>query len=193
MELVELIDLEDSPDEMGDTLKEVQAVYGQTLNTWRAIAHNPVVLDAYLPFVRAVFGSGSLDQRTKDLVAVRVCYLNQCRYSLSHRVASARRQGVSDDDLAGLADPESHSFSEAEKAALAFAEELTIGPASVTYEDGPQVVSDSTLGSVKQLYSDAAINDLAISVGLWNMLTRYHRVMGLELDMPPPPASLDVG
>ncbi len=193
MELVELIDLENSPDEMGEALKAGRDAYGQMLNTWRAIAHSPVVLEAYLPYVRAVFGPGSLDQRTKDLVAVRVCYLNECRYSLSHRVASARRQGISDTDLAGLANPESHPFSEAEKAALAFADELTLGPTSVTYEDRPQVVSASTLAAIKQLYSDAAINDLAISVGLWNMLTRYHRVMGLELDMPPPPAFLDVG
>lgn len=193
MAFIELVEKQGAPPEVLEVYEAGEAVYGQVLEAWKAIAHNPAILNGYLPYVRAVFGPGPLEQRTKDLVAVRICYLNQCLYSLSHRVFSARNQGIADEDLEGLADPGTHDFTAAEKAALAFAEELTTGPIAVGYAENPQVVSANTLAAVKVHFSDAQINDLAITVGLWNLLTRYHRVMDFDLDMPAPPAALDVG
>ena len=191
MAYVELVEKDMAPPEVLAIYAAGESTYGQVLQTWKAIAHNPAVLQAYLPYVRSIFGPGPLDERTKQLVAIRVCYLNQCRYSLSHRIASATKQGIAHDDLIAVADPASGRFTEAELAAMTFAEELTVGPANTPYADSPQVVSKETLDAVKASYSDSAINDLAITVGLWNLLTRYHRVMDFDLDMPPPPPQLD--
>lgn len=192
MALIELIERERAPAEVRELYDRGEAASGLVMETWKAIAHNPEVFRGYMAYVQAVFKPGPLDQRTKDLVAVRVCYLNQCRYSLSHRVHSARSQGIPDADLVALADPRHHDFTPRERAALAFAEELTVEVSRVPYSARRQAVSAETLRAVKRHFSDAEINDLAISVALWNLLARYHRVMDFDLDLPPPPDPLDV-
>lgn len=191
MSLVRLVEKDEVPEEVRRVFESGEEQYGQVLNTWRAIAHNPGVFQAYLPYLRAIFGPGALSQRIKDLVAVRTSLLLGCRYSVSHRVASARRQGIPDRDLVGLVDPDGHDFTPEEEAALVFAEELTTRVDDVSFGESPQGVRAETLAAVREHFSDAEIVDLALSVGLWNALARFHRVMDLELDMPPPPAELE--
>lgn len=190
MAFVDLIQEADAPPKVAAVYRNGKQVYGTVLETWKAIAHNPDVLTVYLPYVRAVFGSGPLAARTRDLVAVRVCALNGCRYSLSHRVASARRNGVTDDELSALAAPTRAEFSDLDWAVLSFAEELTLSPPLVPCAQEAQAVRAETLAAVKAHLTDAEIVDLATTVGLWNALTRFHRVLDLDLDMPPPPGAL---
>lgn len=108
-----------------------------------------------------------------------------------HRVASSRKQGIPDQDLVGLLDPPRHNFSEAEQAALAFTEELTTQVDDISYADNPQGVRVDTLQRLKDHFSDTEIAELGITVGLWNALSRFHRVMDFDLDMPAPPPELD--
>ncbi len=192
MALIELVEKEQAAPEVRKLYEKGEAVTGLVMETWKAIAHNPPVFQSYMSYVQAIFKPGPLDQRTKDLIAVRICYLNQCLYSLSHRVHSARKQGISEADLAGLTDPTTHDFTVREQAALAFAEELTLNVGTVPYAESKQAVDRETLAAVKEYFNDAEINDLAVAVGLWNMLTRYHRVMDFDLDMPVPAPPLDI-
>ncbi len=191
MTLVRLVTKEEVPPEVRAVYESGEQQYGKILNTWRAIGHNPAIFQAYLPYLRAVFGPGALDQRIKELTAVRVGLLCHCRYTVSHRVSSSLKQGIDEADLLGLLNPAGHSFSEREQAALAFAEELTTRVDDVGYAENPQGVRPATLVRLKQLFSDAEITELALSVSLWNALARFHRVMDFELDMPAPPGALD--
>lgn len=192
MAYIDLVEKDQAPPEVLAIYEDSEATRGFVMETWKAIAHNPEIFAGYLGYIRAVFGPGDLDQRTKDLVAVRCSYLNQCQYSLSHRVDASRSQGIGDDDLEALAEPTTDNFTAAELAALAFATELTLGPQTIAYAANAQAVSAETLAAVKEHFSDAAISELTITVALWNGLNRYHRVMDFELDMPVPPGALDV-
>jgi alkylhydroperoxidase family enzyme len=193
MTFVRPVELDQLPPDARAAVDGAAAQYGQVLHTWRMVGHNPAALAAYFPYVRAIFGPSALSQRIKDLTAVRVCILNHCRYSTSHRVASARRQGIGDEDLVALLDPRAHTdrFDAQELAALDFAAELTLRVAEVGHADEPQAVSEDVRRRVREQFEDAELADLALSVSLWNALTRFHRVMDLELDMPPPPPAID--
>jgi AhpD family alkylhydroperoxidase len=191
MAWIDLIDPEKATDDVAASFATGRAAYGQVLQTWRAIAHNPPVLAAYLPFVRAVFADGPLDRRIKGLVAIRVSWLNGCRYSVSHRVAAARSAGLPETQILGVASPSAEVFSPADLAALCLADELTIGPASTPVGVAPQAVSPEALAEVRRWFSDPEANDLALTVAVWNMLSRYHRLMAFDLDMAPPPPVLD--
>ena len=191
MTLVRLVDKEEVPPEVQSVFESGEEQYGQVLNTWRALGHKPAVFQAYLPFLRSIFGPGLLDQRTKDLVAVRIGILNHCRYSTSHRVASARAQGISDEDLVGLIEPEEYDFSPTEKVALAYTDELTTQVEKISYADNPQAVDSELIKKVKEHFSDTEIVELTLTIGVWNWLSRFHRVMDFELDMPAPPAEID--
>lgn len=193
MALVRLVEREELPPEAQALFDAGEQQYGQVLHAWRAVAHSPAALGAHVAYLRAVVGPGALDARTKDLVAIRVALLNHCRYSLSHRVAAARRQGVDDATLAALADPGAGParFSERDLAALAFAGELTTDVAEVTRDASAQGVSAATIARVQALFDDAELAELALTTSLWNALTRLHRVLDLELDLPAPPPDLD--
>ncbi|HEY5986720.1 MAG TPA: hypothetical protein VIV12_10125 [Streptosporangiaceae bacterium] len=41
------------------------------------------------------------------------------------------------------------------------------------------------------MFTPAERVELLMNIGVWNALTRIHRVMGFELDMPVPSAGLD--
>lgn len=191
MAWVRLLGDDEVPDEVRAIFDRGREQYGQVLAAWRAVAHKPDALVAYPPYFRGVTGPGHLDQRIKDLTAIRVGVLNGCRYTVSHRVASARRIGVDEADIVGVADPEAHGFDEPTAAALAFTEALTLQPPVTSRGDARQGVDEAVLRRVEAAFDDGARAELALAVSLWNALARFHRVMDLDLDMPEPPEPLE--
>ncbi len=191
MAWVRLLDPDDATGANAEALADASALYGKTLEGWKAIALIDDAFPAYFAYLRAVVGPGALDVRVKDLTAIRVGWLNGCRYSVSHRVASARRNGVPEEQILGVRSPAADVFDEPLLAALAFTDELTLAPPTVPQGAVRQAVSAATLSRVEAVYDDLQRNELALSVSLWNALSRFHRVMDLEMDMPEPPSELD--
>ncbi|MED7822092.1 carboxymuconolactone decarboxylase family protein [Streptomyces chiangmaiensis] len=172
-------------------LEQAVNTYGEVLNTWAGIGNSPGLLATYLPFLGRLNGSGALDGRVKDLVAVRVAVLNHCRYTASHRCTSALAKGVQVDELAAVADGELKVFNERERLALQLAEEMTIDLPKVSVEDGRTGVSTSVRDDVERAFSAAELVELVMCISMWNALSRFHRVMAFELDMPAPPAPVE--
>lgn len=191
MAWVELLGPDDVEGPAREMVDSGAAQYGQVLNTWAALLNRPELFAAYLPFLRAVAGPGTLDPKVKDTSAFLVGVLNNCRYTVSHRAASARRNGVEDDDLRRVAAHSWDGFDPTMQAVLAFTEQLTIRPDDVSYPDAPRAVDQEILDRLSADLTDAQIVELTMSVSVWNALARFHRVMGFDLDMPAPPAGTD--
>jgi AhpD family alkylhydroperoxidase len=185
--LVGLVSKEDAPPDVRAVYDAAEPVYGRLLYTWQALAQRPPIFSAYLPYLRSIIGPGELDQRIKELVEVRTVVLNRCLYSASHRVRSARAAGVPDDDIVAAAQGRLDGFDARERLALELAEALTVQPATVPYADAPQLVPDALLGRLRADFTEPQIVELVATIGLWNALARFHRVMGFELDMDAPP------
>jgi AhpD family alkylhydroperoxidase len=167
------------------------AAYGQVLNTWGAILNSPGLFAAYLPFLRKVNGPGELPDRIKELAAIRVGVLNHCRYTVSHRVASAAGKGLRATDIEDVAAGRYDRFDEREKVAFQLAEAVTLAPPATSREQSVTGVSEALLARAKELFSDRELVELFMSLSLWNALSRFHRVMDFNLDMPQPPAAID--
>ena len=185
--LVGLVSKEDAPAEVRAVYDQAEPVYGRLLHTWQALAQRPEIFTAYLPYLRSIIGPGELEQRTKELVEVRTVVLNHCLYSTSHRVRSARAAGVPDEDIVAVARGDLDGFDARERVALELAEVLTVSPAAVAHADAPQLASRELLARVRSEFNDPQIVELVATIGLWNALARFHRVMGFELDMDTPP------
>jgi AhpD family alkylhydroperoxidase len=188
--LVDLVSKDDAPPAVRTVFEGGEAQYGRILHTWQALAQRPEIFVAYLPYLRSIVGPGELEQRTKELVEVRTAVLNRCLYSTSHRVRSAKAAGVPEEDLVAVARGELSGFDEGERVALELCEELTLRPAAVPYADAPQVVDAELLERLRATFTDPQIVELVATIGLWNALARFHRVMGFELDMEPPPDAI---
>jgi AhpD family alkylhydroperoxidase len=190
MTLVPLLEKSQTAGEARATLDRGEQAFGRLLNTWMVLANTPEILTAYLPFLRAVAGPGELNQRIKELVAVQVAIDSHCLYTASHRCASALKQGVSKDDLDALAAGNLAHFTEPEVLALQLAKEMTSRPTELRYDALPQLASADLLTAVQRTFPPVALVELVMSIAVWNALVRFHRTMGLDLDMPEPPASV---
>jgi alkylhydroperoxidase family enzyme len=188
--LVDLVSKEEAPPQVRAVFEGGEAQYGRILHTWQALAQRPEIFVAYLPYLRSIVGPGELEQRTKELVEVRTVVLNRCLYSTSHRVRSAKAAGVPDDDLVAVARGDFDRFAEPERVALELCDELTLRMPSVAYADAPQLVDSALLDRLRAAFTDPQIVELVATIGIWNALARFHRVMGFELDMDPPPEAI---
>ncbi|MGW2047691.1 carboxymuconolactone decarboxylase family protein [Streptomyces sp. NPDC001858] len=191
MTLVPLLSSEQFSEADQPALQQAVNTYGEVLNTWAGIGNSPGLLSTYLPFLGRLNGAGALDGRLKDLLAVRIAVLNHCRYTASHRCTSALAKGVQVDELAAVADGELKGFDERERLALQLAEEMTLDLPKISVADGPTGVSTSVRDEVQRMFSAAELVELVMCISMWNALSRYHRVMAYELDMPAPPAPVD--
>jgi alkylhydroperoxidase family enzyme len=94
---------------------------------------------------------------------------------MQHHLASSKRAGFTPDDWRALKNNDFTRFSDAEKAALIYAEKLTREPWRVTDDD---------IAGLKQHFSTAQIVDLHLVVGEINLTNRFTDPLGLEFEMP---------
>jgi AhpD family alkylhydroperoxidase len=167
-----------------------RAGYGRLLHTWQAIANSPGLFSVYLPFLKQATGPGELDAELKDLVALRVAVLNHCDYSLSHRWSAATAKSVPLELMLAAAAGRGEEADDRTRAALELAELITIGAASVSRDEEPTLIPASMQTHLRELFAPAELVELVMAISVWNALTRFHRVLGLELDMPPAPEQL---
>jgi AhpD family alkylhydroperoxidase len=101
---VPLIEYEDAP-------PEVRAVYDDIMETrqvdwvnnfWKALAVDPVTLRRTWESVKEVMAPGALDPLTKELLYVAVSVTNACEYCIASHTASARKRGMTEEQLAEL-------------------------------------------------------------------------------------------
>ena len=95
--------------EYEDASPEVRAVYDDIMETrqvdwvnnfWKAIAVDPVSLRRTWESVKEVMAPGALDPLTKELLYVAVSVTNGCEYCITSHTASARKKGMTDEQLA---------------------------------------------------------------------------------------------
>ena len=94
-----------------DASPEVRAVYDDIMETrqvdwvnnfWKALAVDPVSLRRTWESVKEVMAPGALDPLTKELLYVAVSVTNGCEYCIASHTASARKKGMTDEQLAEL-------------------------------------------------------------------------------------------
>jgi alkylhydroperoxidase family enzyme len=191
MPLINLVD----PSSLSGPAREVAdsgiAQYGTALNTWRAIMNKPDMFATYLPFLRQVAGPGELDGQIKDLSALYVGYLNNCQYTVSHRATSAAAKGIPDDVMRVVVSEQWDDLDPKLQLALTLTKELTLNPTQVRFSEAPQVISPALQERLTTHFSDTELLELSMSVSMWNALSRFHRVMGFDLDMPIAPEGVN--
>jgi len=60
----------------------------------------PELMKAFLDLDAKIFVDGSLDKRTKELIAVACAHITQCPYCIEGHVKGAKKAGASDEQIA---------------------------------------------------------------------------------------------
>ncbi len=71
-------------------------------NFWKAIAHDPAMLERTWASIKQVMAPGALDAVTKEMIYVAVSITSQCEYCIASHTASARNKGLTDAQLKEL-------------------------------------------------------------------------------------------
>ena len=135
---------------------------------FRTMVHRPEVLKGFVPLYGAIMGPGAVPRRTKELVYLTVAYTNKCPYCTAAHTASARKAGVSEDEMRALQAGQDDGFSAAEIAAIRYARELTLTA------DGAQ-----TREALNPHYSDEQIVEITLVASMANFTNRFNN--GLDL------------
>ncbi|MBF2754489.1 MAG: carboxymuconolactone decarboxylase family protein [Gammaproteobacteria bacterium AqS3] len=147
-------------------------------NSVKTMAHRPAVAAAFTALNIAVMQCrGQVTPEFKRLLGYATSFTSGCRYCQAHTILGAERFGSTPERLESVWDFEhSEHFTEAEKAALAYAR---------TAAGVPNGVDESIADALCAHWSDADIVEITAVIALFGFLNRWNDSMGSALeDLP---------
>jgi len=165
-----------------DTDPEVQKLaefFGETLgftpNSVLTMQRRPAIARAFIQLNRAVMENhGRVSSELKRLIGYVASRNAGCLYCQAHTIRAAERYGGGEDRLKAVWEfEESDLFSDAEKAALAFALAASTVPNSVDAEVGARL---------KAHWDDGEIVEILGVVSLFGYLNRWNDSMATPLE-----------
>ncbi|MVF23636.1 carboxymuconolactone decarboxylase family protein [Methylocaldum sp. BRCS4] len=147
--------------------------YGAVLESARLWARTPKVFAA-LALLYGAFDrrSSPLEPTLRTLITVRVSQINGCAFCVDLNSAVGLRRGIEPGKLATLSEFEaSPSFSEREKAALAYAEAVT---------DSARQPTPTHFERLRTHFDDEAIIELTGLIAFQNLSSKFNAALGVE-------------
>lgn len=143
------------------------------LNIVRMCAHaSQPLFDAQGQLGRAVANTTVLEPRLRETVVLRVAYLSKSDYELHHHIPLGRAAGLSDTELAAIAQRNYSTLDPLLAAAAQFTDEVVL-------QLSP---SDATLAQLRQLSSNQIVVNIVLTIGCYMSIARLAAVSGIEPD-----------
>ncbi|HVY54330.1 MAG TPA: carboxymuconolactone decarboxylase family protein, partial [Thermodesulfobacteriota bacterium] len=112
-----------------------------------------------------------LDPKLKERIILRVSKLNRSAYFCHAHEQISAKMGFTPAEITERNEPASAQISDAEKAALNYAEALTLNPGSIP---------DKVFGELGKYYSDSQIVEITMIAALYNMINRFNEALKLD-------------
>lgn len=145
---------------------------GTVINVYKLLLHAPAIAEVWLDLINAVRWKVDLDGRLREIIIIRVGYLNRCSYVVRQHVPLlSAPEGLTQAECDSLADWRAGShFSARERAALAFAD------ASTRDVDVP----DAVFEELRRHFNERQIVELTVLIGTYNMHTRMCQALKID-------------
>jgi len=149
-------------------LASLEARTRQANPFFRAMAHRPEVLKNFPPLYSAIVGPGSVARRVKSLVYLACSLTNTCPFCIASNMPGARKAGITDEEIRALEAGEDGGFPPAERAAIAYARELT-----------RTAHAETTSEELRAHYTDEQIVEITLVIGMSNFTNRFNNGLGI--------------
>lgn len=178
MPLIDSLPEADMDADLVDHLSFFHTTLGGIPNSIRTMALRPEIARAYTNLNMAVMKDyGAVTSELKRLIGYVASFASGCLYCQAHMILASERFGASEERLGAVYDFEdSPHFTEAEKAALAFAHAAAAVPNAVTEEVGARL---------KAHWPAEAVVEITAVVALFGYLNRWNDSMGTALEELP--------
>ncbi len=159
--------------ELADLIGKVRAGRrGTLINVYKLLLHAPPLAACWLDLISTARFKTKLDGRLREIVIIRVGYLNHTDYVVKQHVPElSAPEGLSKQESDALADWKgSRYFSARERAALAYADAMTHDIA----------VTDAVFDALRPHFDERQIVELTVLIGIYNMHTRVFMALGID-------------
>ncbi|MBI2864420.1 MAG: carboxymuconolactone decarboxylase family protein [Chloroflexi bacterium] len=141
-----------------EVFRKLERNGARIVNIYRMVGHTPAGMLPFMKLGNALMTKAQLDGKLREIVILRVAVLSGCQYEWTQHAAIAREVGVTEEQIAAVADWESSgAFDEREKTVLKFADEVFRG------DD----VTDETFARAGSFLNAREIVELTLSAVFW--------------------------
>jgi 4-carboxymuconolactone decarboxylase len=145
---------------------------GRDLNIFRVLMNHPQLTRRWAVFAAHVLHKQTLPPRERELLILRIGWLNQAEYEWAQHVEIAKRSGISTEEIERIKQGPGSGWSVFEGALLQAVDDL--------YENS--VVSDQTWATLAANLSVQQMMDLVFTVGQYNLVSWALNSFGVPLD-----------
>ena len=139
-------------------------------NALATFVNHPALTKAFLRFNVHLLYSSTLPARIRELAILRVAHRRDCAYEWAHHVDLAKREGISDDEIAAVGRGE--AADKFERAVLTGVDEL----------DEKSQLSDQTWAALGERLDDRQRMDYIFTVGCYTLLAMAFNTFGVQLE-----------
>ena len=154
--------------EMGERNK----VNGEVVHIFRVLMQNPKLARSWSRFAGYILGGQSLPARDREILILRIGWLNQAAYEWEQHVRIGKAAGLSDDEIDRISKGPKAGWNKHDAALVQAADDL--------YENS--VVSDETWKQLSERFNTEQMMDAVFTVGQYNLVSWALNSFGVPLD-----------
>jgi len=146
----------------------------RTIDVFKTCLKNLELCRAWMPFAQYVLSAtNGVPRREKELLILRTSWLCRADYDWAHHVPSAKRAGLSDEEIARIVKgPLANEWTPFDAMVLQAADEL--------HRD--QHITDATWKALAERYNERQLMDLVFTVGEYTMVSMFLNSAGVQLE-----------
>jgi alkylhydroperoxidase family enzyme len=159
-----------------DLVGRIRGERGKLLDLYHLLLHSPAVAEGWLGLMTAVRQKTDLPGALRELVILRIGWLNAAPYEVAEHVPIALAEGLTPEQVEAAADwpAAADLFSEPERLALAVTDQLTRGCR----------IDDETWRAAEAVWPLKSLVELVATVCAYNMVSRFLGAVRLETPTP---------
>jgi 4-carboxymuconolactone decarboxylase len=147
-------------------------VRGKDINLFRVLMHHPKLTKRWVVFAGHVMSKQTLPVRDRELLILRIGWLNQAPYEWAQHVEIAKRAGISELEIERVQQGPRAEWVAHEAALLQSVDDL--------FEHS--VIADATWATLSSRYSTEQMMDLVFTIGQYNLVSWALNSFGVPLD-----------
>ncbi len=151
---------------------ERNQVNGEVVNIFRVLMQNPKLARSWSRFAGYILGGQSLPARDREILILRIGWLNQAAYEWEQHVRIGKAAGLSDDEIDRISKGPKAGWNKHDAALVQAADDL--------YENS--VVSDETWKQLSERFNTEQMMDAVFTVGQYNLVSWALNSFGVPLD-----------
>jgi 4-carboxymuconolactone decarboxylase len=146
------------------------------LNIFRTLAHNEGLSKGFLQLGEHLLGGRVLPVREREIVILRTGFRCGSEYEFGQHTRIGRKAGLTEEEIARLADCDSGRWNTHDAALVTLVDELC----------DENTVSEVTWQALRSRWTDAELLELIVLVGFYRLVSGMLNSVGVALEPPVP-------